>query len=184
MKSIQNFSIKKIFFFISMFKSFLCFQNNEKILYCFLPNFCMVHKLKKVLFFKLNLCYFNIKKIKVYFKIFFIFFLQIIKKLQNKVCSSLFLRGSGWGFFLECDADGLQRLEFRLGFSKRVFLCVPRQLQVYISKKRLLVEGFDGSLVGSFISLIQKYKKPNFYTGRGFWKQHQKCLLRQVKKIR
>jgi len=95
----------------------------------------------------------------------------------------LALRGNGWNVFLSNDS-GIQRLELRLGFTKSIFISVPSCLQIYLLKGKILIEGLDKGLVRSFASLLREHKKPNIYTGKGFWKYREKILLRSVKKTR
>jgi len=98
--------------------------------------------------------------------------------LQIVTCRILILRGKGWGVFLEKPVNGFQRLELRLGFSMRVYLYIPVGLKFFFSRAKILIEGLDSHLVNSFANLLNEYKKPNIYTGKGFWRYREKRVLR------
>lgn len=183
MKLIKFFTIQKIAFLINFSKNFLYFKENIFLRYFCLPNFCVFKKKQSNVIFLLNSLYFIEKNLLFFFKISFFFFLRLFKSIGLKFYARLALRGNGWNVFLSNDS-GIQRLELRLGFTKSIFISVPSCLQIYLLKGKILIEGLDKGLVRSFASLLREHKKPNIYTGKGFWKYREKILLRSVKKTR
>lgn len=184
MKFIKFFTIQKIAFFINFSKNFLYLQDTIFLRYFCLPNFCVLKKKQSNVIFLLNSLYVMEKKLLFFFKISFFFFLRLFKSIGLKFYARLTLRGNGWNIFLSTETSGIQRLELRLGFTKSIFLSVPSCLCIYILKGKILIEGLDKSIVRSFANLLREYKKPNIYTGKGFWKYREKILLRSVKKAR
>ena len=178
MKVIKFFNVQKIAFLSSYTINFLCFQIYDVYKFFLFSNFCVFKKNKKniVLFF--NCDYFLSKRLTFLLKVAFFFFIRFIKFLQIVTCRILILRGKGWGVFLEKPINGFQRLELRLGFSMRVFLYLPVGLKIFFSRAKILIEGLDSHLVNSFANLLNEYKRPNIYTGKGFWKYREKRVLR------
>lgn len=114
--------------------------------------------------------------------------LSFIKKFikYNKLqFSQLTLRGTGFGLFLYHNFENSksQKLEFRLGFAKRIPILVPKGIFVYVFKKTVLFEGFDKVQISNFASLLYSLKKPNIYTGKGFFFKREKFILKEMTKL-
>ena len=72
----------------------------------------------------------------------------------------------------------------KLGYSHEISLVIPKNLNVIVKKKKLLIEGSDKVIVGNFVNKIINFKSLNSYTGKGLWlKSYQKFILKEIKKI-
>jgi hypothetical protein len=88
----------------------------------------------------------------------------------------------GLGFKITCSTNK-QTLTFKLGYSHLVSLGVPCGVSlVKIGKNYLIFSGFDSSLLGNFITAIQRLRFPDVYKGKGFWKKYEKKTLKLFKK--
>nr|YP_004222737.1 ribosomal protein L6 [Glaucocystis nostochinearum]ADW83109.1 ribosomal protein L6 [Glaucocystis nostochinearum] len=74
-------------------------------------------------------------------------------------------------------------LSLYLGYSHKHFILVPRFINIVTKKKRTILQ-FNGNLnnIKNFINLLKKFKKPNYYTGKGIFKFDENFKLKQGKK--
>jgi len=155
---------------------FLILKNNSGIKkYIKIPSFITVNKNKQILNFK----YTKESQTSKFFRIFF----TLYQELKYKIFETIIIRGVGLKVTL-IDENPLSLLELKLGYSHKILLPIPENLNVIVKKKKLLIEGSDKVFVGNFVSKIIKFKELNNYTGKGLWlKSYQKFVLKEIKKI-
>ena len=164
--------------------SFLVLENSTRFLilknssgikkYIKIPNFVVVNKTKQILNFK----YTKESQVSNFFRTFF----TIYQELKYKIFETIIIRGVGLKITLITEPTTF--LELKLGYSHKILLAVPQNLNVIVKKKKLLVEGSDKIIVGNFVNKIINFKSLNNYTGKGLWlKSYQKFILKEIKKI-
>jgi hypothetical protein len=154
---------------------FLILKNSSGIKkYIKIPSFIIVNKTKQVLNFKYT------KQVQA--SIFFRTFFTIYQELKYKIFETIIIRGVGLKITLISEPTTV--LELKLGYSHKILLTVPQNLNVIVKKKKLLVEGSDKVVVGNFVNKIINFKSLNNYTGKGLWlKSYQNFILKEIKKI-
>lgn len=154
---------------------FLILKNDSGIQkYIKIPNFIVVNKDKRILNFK----YTKESQTSNFFRTFF----TLYQELKYKIFETILIRGVGLKVTLI--KEPVTSLELKLGYSHKIFLAIPKTLNVIVKKKKLLVEGSDKVLVGNFVNKIIHFKLLNNYTGKGLWlKSYQKFILKEIKKI-
>jgi hypothetical protein len=106
--------------------------------------------------------------------------LLLLKNACLTLKKKLVLKGLG---FKIAYSDGTRTLNFKLGYSHLVFLSLPTGVDlVKIGKNYLIVSGVDPSLLGNFVTSIQRLRFPDSYKGKGFWKKYEKKSLKLFKK--
>jgi hypothetical protein len=139
-----------------------------------IPSFIAINKNKQILNFK----YTKELQTSKFFRIFF----TIYQELKYKIFETIIIRGVGLKVTLLSEPSVF--LELKLGYSHKILLTVPENLNVIVKKKKLLVEGSNKVLVGNFVNKIINFKSLNNYTGKGLWlKSYQKFILKEIKKI-
>ena len=142
--------------------------------YIKLSSCIFVNKIRQVLSFK----FLKISQVLKFFRMFF----SLYRELKYKIFKIILIRGVGLKVALldkpwPC-------LELKLGYSHKILLFIPKDLNIIIKKKKFLVEGFDKILVGNFVNKILNFKQLNKYTGKGLWlKSYNKFILKEIKKI-
>mgnify|MGYP006097581873 CR=1 FL=1 len=168
----------------SISMSFLVLDNSTRFLilknslgtqkYIKIPNFVSVIKTKQTLSFNYN------KELQV--SKFFRSFLNIYQELKYKIFETILIRGVGLKVTLV--NEPIKSLLLKLGYSHEISLVIPKNLNVIVKKKKLLIEGSDKVIVGNFVNKIINFKSLNSYTGKGLWlKSYQKFILKEIKKI-
>ena len=154
---------------------FLILKNNLGTKeYIKVPSFIFINKNKQILNFKYVK---NLQTLK-----FFRTFFDLCQKLKYKIFETIIIRGVGLKITLL--EKPLNCLELKLGFSHKILLTIPKNLNVIVKKKKILIEGSDKVLVGNFVKKIISFKSLNNYTGKGLWlKSYQKFMLKEIKKI-
>ena len=193
MTSVKKEKLEEKFFFMfnksfnipnSISISFLVLENSTRFLilknssgikkYIKIPNFVVVNKTKQILNFK----YTKESQVSNFFRTFF----TIYQELKYKIFETIIIRGVGLKITLITEPTTF--LELKLGYSHKILLAVPQNLNVIVKKKKLLVEGSDKIIVGNFVNKIINFKSLNNYTGKGLWlKSYQKFILKEIKKI-
>tara|TARA_Y100000782_G_scaffold109770_1_gene135183 strand:- start:271 stop:807 length:537 start_codon:yes stop_codon:yes gene_type:complete len=164
--------------------SFIVLNNSTRFLvlknaigvkkYIKIPSFITVDKTNQILNFKYTK---ELQTLK-----FFRVFSAIYQELKYKFFETIIIRGVGLKVTLIDKPTSF--LELKLGYSHKILLSVPSDLNVIVKKKKLLVEGSDKVLVGNFVNKIINFKSLNNYTGKGLWlKSYQKFILKEIKKI-
>ena len=191
--SVKKEKLEEKFFFMfnksfnipnSISISFLVLENSTRFLilknssgikkYIKIPNFVVVNKTKQILNFK----YTKESQVSNFFRTFF----TIYQELKYKIFETIIIRGVGLKITLITEPTTF--LELKLGYSHKILLAVPQNLNVIVKKKKLLVEGSDKIIVGNFVNKIINFKSLNNYTGKGLWlKSYQKFILKEIKKI-
>ena len=106
--------------------------------------------------------------------------LLLLKNACLILKKKLVLKGLG---FKIAYSGGTRTLHFKLGYSHQVSLALPTGVDlVKIGKNYLIVSGVDPSLLGNFITSIQRLRFPDSYKGKGFWKKYEKKSLKLFKK--
>ena len=106
--------------------------------------------------------------------------LLLVKDSCVQLKKKLVLKGLGFKITYSSD---VKTLNFKLGYSHLVFLRIPFGVDfVKIGKNYLIVSSFDPSLIGNFITSVQRLRFPDSYKGKGFWKKYEKKTLKLFKK--
>lgn len=193
MRSVKKEKLEEKFFFMlsrsfnipnSISINFVILKNSSRFLilknsygvkkYIKIPSFIGVDKIKQ----RLNFKYIKEAKVSIFFRMFSI----IYQELKYKFFETIIIRGVGLKITLIDKPSTF--LELKLGYSHKILLAVPKNLNITAKKKKLLVEGSDKVLVGNFVNKIISFKSLNNYTGKGLWlKSYQKFILKEIKKI-
>lgn len=154
---------------------FLILKNNLGVVkYIKVPSFIFVSKNNKILNFKYT------KKSQL--SKFFRFFLNLYQELKYKIFETIIIKGVGLRVTLV--ESPIKMLELKLGYSHKILLLVPKNLNIIVKKKKFLIEGVNKVVVGNFVNKIINFKPLNNYTGKGLWlKSYQKFILKEIKKI-
>jgi len=172
--NIPNF-VSIDFFILSKSTRFLILKNNSGVKkYIKIPSFVTINKSKQILNFK----YTKESQASNFFRTFF----TIYQELKYKIFETILIRGVGLKITLIDKPSTF--LELKLGYSHKILLDVPENLNIIVKKKKLLIEGSDKVSVGNFVQKIINFKSLNNYTGKGLWlKSYQKFILKEIKKI-
>lgn len=108
------------------------------------------------------------------------FIFYIFKNLNKKFKKTLILKGLGLRIK---HFSKTNLLELKLGFSNLIYVSIPLSIKVYSAKNLLTFESDNPSLVGNFAYLVQSFRYPNSYKGKGFWYKNQEMKLKLIKKI-
>jgi hypothetical protein len=140
-------------------------------------------KIPSCVFISKNKQFLNFKFIKglqssKFFRVFF----SLYQEFKYKIFKTIIIRGVGLKITLLDEL--IPFLELKLGYSHKILLVIPKNLNVVVKKKKILIEGSDKVLVGNFVNKIISLKPLNNYTGKGLWlKSYQKIFLKEIKKI-
>jgi len=85
----------------------------------------------------------------------------------------------GVGFKVELSGEDLV---LSLGFSHKVNVKVPKDLNVTVEKNTIIVSGINKELVGQFTASIRAFKKPEPYKGKGIRYENEVVRRKQGKK--
>jgi len=85
----------------------------------------------------------------------------------------------GVGFKVELTGD---ELILSLGFSHKINIKVPKDLNVTVEKNTIIVSGIDKEKVGQFTANIRSLKKPEPYKGKGIRYDGEVIRRKQGKK--
>lgn len=113
---------------------------------------------------------------------FYSFLLKWIELFYKPLQKNIFFKGLGFKYKYS-DKKKIN-LELKLGFSHLTTLIIPyKEIKVFLLKKnRLVIQGFDYSLVTNFAQKIKRVRFPNSYTGKGFWYKNEFINLKPIKK--
>jgi ribosomal protein L6P/L9E len=101
-----------------------------------------------------------------------------LKTIENKYLKKLVLRGLG----LKVSLHNNKILELKLGYSKPILISIPSNIEIFIFKKRILIEGFSAIEVNNFGYKLKSLKKPGVYKFKGLSYHSDKIKLKAVKK--
>jgi ribosomal protein L6P/L9E len=174
---INNFFDYSLKFLYTETEKFLVFQSKNKFyIFIKIPNLLYIQKQKQNLKFKLisshrtsSILFFNFQKLLSY----------LIKTFNKKYKKILIIKGLGMRINYLTKNN---ILELKLGFSNLIHVAVPSSLKIYKNKNLLTIEGYNSSLVGNFAYLIQSFRFPDSYKGKGIWYKNQNFKLKIVKK--
>lgn len=103
---------------------------------------------------------------------------QLIKGVLSGYKQQLKLIGIGF----KCKVIE-NKLELKLGFSHLIYKEIPNFLKVSCIKSNIIViKGTNPQKINEFISVLQHFKYPEPYKGKGIFLKNQKILRKQGKK--
>jgi large subunit ribosomal protein L6 len=108
---------------------------------------------------------------------------QTILETSTVLVNKLKMEGVGYRTF---DVEKFEKnlLMFKLGYSHPIFFLIPKAIKIKCLKlTKLFVIGYDYQHVTQVASIIQSYKKPEPYKGKGILYDNQKIQLKEGKKI-
>lgn len=161
----------------------LYFINNEGIYKkLILKNIFVIEqcKLNRVLTFKKNLNYSNLKTLKTLWRTYRVLLTNGIKDLRYGFLVNLELRGVGFKFEIQNNL-----LILNLGFSHVIRYKIPEGVQITPYNKgtsAFTVSGNDRCLVKEVVSVIRNFKFPEPYKGKGVCFQGEIIKLKESKK--
>ena len=111
----------------------------------------------------------------------------LIKQLLIETSSVFYqkLKFTGVGYrVLEVNNFEKQVLLFRLGYSHNIYFKIPKNLGISSLKStKLFISGFSYQKITQAGALIQSYKYPEPYKGKGILYENQKIQLKEGKKV-
>jgi large subunit ribosomal protein L6 len=108
---------------------------------------------------------------------------QLIIETSSILFQKLKLVGVGYRIF---DVQGFENnlLMFKLGYSHPIFFKIPKKLNMFCLKlTKLFVYGDSYQKITKTTALIQSYKQPDPYKGKGILYENEKIILKEGKKI-
>ena len=166
-----------IFFFTKEKKIFIVFSNKITSKSIEIPNFILVKKKEKNLFFKdivrnstTLLQFLNLKKKIVY----------LLQNLDKKFKKYLIVKGLGMRIKYN---QSFHKLQLKLGYSNIITIDVPASIQIFKNKDVLTIEGNNATTVGNFANSVRNLKYPDSYKGKGIWYKNEFRTLKPVKKV-
>lgn len=113
--------------------------------------------------------------------------IALIKQLLIETSSIFYHKlkfiGVGYRAF-EVSSFEKQVLLFRLGYSHDVYFKIPENLKISSLKfTKLFISGFSYQKITQAAALIQSYKYPEPYKGKGILYENQKIKLKEGKKV-
>lgn len=109
---------------------------------------------------------------------------QLIIETSTLIYKKLLFVGVGYRTF---DVDNFPNklLLFKLGFSHSIYFKIPKNLQLFCLKRtKLFVFGNSYQHVTQAASIIQSYKTPEPYKGKGILYENIKIKLKEGKKLK
>ena len=111
----------------------------------------------------------------------------LIKQLLIETSSIFYQKlkfiGVGYRAF-EVNNFEKQVLLFRLGYSHNIYFRIPENLEISSLKfTKLFISGFSYNEITQTSALIQSYKYPEPYKGKGILYENQKIQLKEGKKV-
>ena len=165
------------FFFTKEKKIFIVFSNKITSKSIEIPNFILVKKKEKNLFFKdivrnstTLLQFLNLKKKIVY----------LLQNLDKKFKKYLIVKGLGMRIKYN---QWFHKLQLKLGYSNIITIDVPASIQIFKNKDVLTIEGNNATTVGNFANSVRNLKYPDSYKGKGIWYKNEFRTLKPVKKV-
>jgi len=157
-------------------KYFLFFFNNLIMKYLLIPKEIKFKKFKNLIVFEFNKC--NLKKINCYVKL----FLKNVTEIETKFQKKIILRGLGYKISKIEDKNQVF-IRCKVGLSNLIYVNVPiKNINIINRKNSIVSVGYDKLLINNFCKKIKNIKKPNSYSGRGFWYKHEKVFRKPFKK--
>jgi large subunit ribosomal protein L6 len=111
----------------------------------------------------------------------------LIKQLMIETSSIFYQKlkfiGVGYRAF-EVENFENQLLLFKLGYSHSIYFKIPENLEISSLKfTKLFISGFSYQKITQTAALIQSYKYPEPYKGKGILYENQKIQLKEGKKV-
>lgn len=146
--------------------------------YFYLPQNIQINKKNKKI-------YFLFPKVEKFNSLLQLKYLSILTKqiynLKKKYFKTVLIRGVGLKITLL--ETNINILQLKLGFSHLIYVVIPKNIQVLILKRKIIIQGNSASAVGNFSTKIMNFKKIDIFTGKGLWlKNIQKFYCKPVKK--
>lgn len=155
----------------------LILTNKSAVIYSVIPLFFELKYVKNYLYFVLQ------NDIRYTYKQLYFFYSNILQqiKLINKPASITFLL-KGVGFKISSLENSM--LSFKLGYSHLLLLNLPRDVIIYIFKKKIILCSYNKMVLGNISNIIYNYRPANVFTGKGLLKKNSFFKLKHyVKKI-
>ena len=102
---------------------------------------------------------------------------NMIHGVNNLFEKKLIVKGVGY----KSDVVG-DKLILSLGFSHKIELDIPKDLEVDAKKDTITISGIDKESVGQFASQIRSYRKPEPYKGKGIRYENEIIRRKEGKK--
>lgn len=114
-------------------------------------------------------------------------FINLVLKWSDSIFDSnvfkkkIFMKGLGFKIFT---SKSLNFLDFKLGYSHKIRLKVPKSIALVKSTKagKLLIGSTNKVVLGDFIHKILRLRPLDIYKGKGFYKQYQDIVLKPINK--
>lgn len=111
----------------------------------------------------------------------------LIKQLLIETSSIFYQKlkfvGVGYRAFTANNFEN-QVLLFKLGYSHVIYFKIPESLEISALKfTKLFISGFSYKKITQTAALIQSYKYPEPYKGKGILYENQKIVLKEGKKV-
>jgi ribosomal protein L6P/L9E len=171
------FDSKKNILLLKGVSNFLLIQLETKLIVNYFCNYICVTKTPH---------YFNQKKNKSYFKNYrgrvSASIKHFIYKSRILYYRKLNLIGVGYkANLLENFTQSI--LELKLGYSHSIYILLPRKIKVLCpTSSTIYIFGDSYFDIEHIASLIRAYRKPEFYKGKGVFKEYEKIILKEGKK--
>lgn len=115
------------------------------------------------------------------------FFYKYISQFQKVYRKKLIVKGLGYKINVlksENKNSNNINLEFKIGYSHTKNILLPKKVNDYfLNKNSISLESFNLAWLGSFITRLKNFRKPDIYKGKGLHIKGQKILiLKPIKK--
>lgn len=109
---------------------------------------------------------------------------QLIMETSTLMYQKLLFVGVGYRAF-DVETFPNKLLLFKLGFSHSIYYRIPKNVKVFCLKRtNLFILGSSYQHVTQTAGIIQYYKMPEPYKGKGILKENQKIKLKEGKKLK
>ena len=88
--------------------------------------------------------------------------LNTIKGLEQKFSEEISVVGTG--YFIKLEKD---QLELELGYSHRIYIDIPRSIEVKIKDGKITIYCHNKQVLGTFAAKLEALRYPNVYSGEG-----------------
>ncbi len=108
-------------------------------------------------------------------------FRSLEQNKQRSFYKKLLLKGLGFKIISFIQNEFI---ELKIGFSHNVKIKIPKKsnLNIYINKNMIVIEGFLKYKVGNFANKIKSFRLPDSYKGKGIWYKKEVKFLKEIKK--
>lgn len=105
-----------------------------------------------------------------------------LKNLGRFYYKKLVLKGLGFRMNL-LEADGKMLLNLKVGYSHIISVnIIKKKMEVFLKKNSVILKSANLAFLGNFSQKIKSLKRPNVYSGKGFWYKNEKITYKHFKK--